>query len=463
MLTKLKRFALRLITFWRLQKRFSKLAQDQILDGENQSIALIDVFDLHPVAVARNLNIINGLLENGVRPVVFQRSWRLSRISSPEASIFWVIYELALTRFLYRKYQNLEISFVARDPELEKSCYLEDLLLDGVMRFEQKARISDVDPEIFAKHAMCAVSIYKSIDEFLSDQSPVVCVSGHKTYYLRGILYRLAGLKGIGLYVGPRFNSLITKRLTPSNYNDCLDFVRAEEDYFPGFGGLSKTEPWLKAIRDSQVKVPFTSPYDGRYPLLAFHCWVDDNFKGKFNIFEGHFSAALEMAEWLSEKNIPFLYKFHPHNGNYGVAGYNAEFEKYTRERAIKCLNVSGLDMSNLAESVSLVVTGNGSIGPEARELGLPFLCYADPPYYVAGEWAYCASKDTFLQKLVEHREALLSATKTNLHKYYNLAYENSADPCFLSKTDAKFFNEKKMQLGIDWGNDILAWYFNVK
>lgn len=461
MLTQFKRFSIRFISLWRLKRKLSNLDSEIVLNSNHQSVALIDVFDLHPVAVARNLNLIGWLQRNRIRPVVFQRTWRLSRISNPRVSLFWVIYELLLTYLLYGKYEKLEVSFLDRDPHLEESPHLKDLLFDGVMRFEQKARIKDVDARVFAEHAICAVSIYKSVDKFLTKQSPCVCVSGHKTYYLRGILYRLSGLKGVGLYVGPRLNNLITKRLTPSNYNDCIDYLRKDTDYFPTFGGHAKTEPWLKSIRDSQQRVDFISPYNGRYPLLAFHCWVDDNFKGNFNIFDGHFAAALEMADWLSRRNIPFFYKFHPHNSSYGVTGYDREFERYVRDNAIRCCEVSGLSLSDLADSVSLVVTGNGNIGPEAGEQGLPFLCYADAPYFVAGQWAYCTSKETFFQRLCEHIDARLSAISSNRHNYYSLPFENSADPNFLSTSDTEFFNYKNIHSGAKWANSVLSWYFH--
>jgi hypothetical protein len=463
MLKALKRFAIRLPKIRRLNNEINSLKYDKFLNTKNQSVGLVDVFDLHPVAISRNLNILKCLDANGVRPVVFQRTWGFSKTSNPKVSVLWLIYEQLLTYFLYRRYENLKVNYLKRDKELESSIHLKDLLLDGIMRYEGIANIDDIEEAIFEKHARCAVSIYKSIQNFFAEQQCSICITGHKTYYLRGILYRLSGLNGKGLYIGPRFNSLITKRLTPSNYNDCYDYIRSETDFFQVEKKELRIEGWLRDIRQSQVNERFISPFKQKIPLLAFHCWVDDNYKGRFNIFGSHFSAAVEMSKWLAKNNIPFLYKLHPHNDNYGVSHYDVRFKELVIKNNIQCLDVSGIQLSALADSISLVVTGNGSIGPESEELEIPFLCYADAPYYVEKEWAYTSRKEVLFEKLKGHQKALSSATLDNQDTYYNLEFENDVDPSFLAAHDADYFDYGKVDSAARWAGSVLNWYFNGK
>ena len=463
MLNNLKRFVLRLPKILRLRNEINSLKYNKCLDINNQSVGLVDVFDLHPVAIFRNLNMLKSLDANGIQPVVFQRTWYLSKISNPNASFLWLIYEQLLTSFLYMKYEKLKISYTKRDKKLESSIFLKDLLLDGVMRFESVADINDIEEAVFEKHAICAVSIYKSVENFFVDRPCSICIVGHKTYYLRGILYRLSGLNGKGVYIGPRFNNLITKRLTPINYNDCLDYIRSESDFLQLEKKEVLIEAWLRDIRLSQTNESFISTFKEKVPLLAFHCWVDDNFKGRYNIFESHFLAAIEMSKYLARNNIPFLFKLHPHNATYGVNQYDVRFKEFIVKSGIKCLDVSGIQLDALFDSVSLVVTGNGNIGPESKELEIPFLCYADPPYFIEKEWAYTSCKEVFFERLKGHQMALASKINDFQHIYYNLEFENAVDTFFLSKNDGDYYDYEKSDYAVRWAESILQWYFNGK
>ena len=423
---------------------------------------IVDVCDCHPVSVLRNGALVNMARDKNYEVTTYYLGFYEQLLiggirSIPRFALDYTVRRIAFKQCAFQTATNLGmigfIRLVARSRfrRPRQALKFKDLYTDGVLRATRKPTLSFVSQFDKNLHHNLSDVICSRAEKLVESAGLVIC--GHRTYYFRGILYRVAALRSKGLYFGPRLNNVVAKRLTPENArmsflrtNNELDFIRLP---------LPRAETpnaWLSSINlNAKIRSRDTKP------LICFQVWTDDNFKGEYNLFDSHFDAACEIVKALSQRSIPFRFKFHPQLSKYGVE----KFSKILLDLNLSLGNfgedVSKVPTRELLPVSSVVVTGNGTVGYEAAESKIPLLCYCDPHYYLAGSWAFPSTKPEFFTRLTNLMSSDAScAIAGRFDKYFVIPGESKGDFSHLASTWDVGVDLGKYDLAPDWAKQII-------
>ena len=424
---------------------------------------VIDVSDFHPIAINRNLSLICNFSNSGYRIKLFKVPFKYQTPATNLKKRLMALHDLLVCKYVYNGYSFIDFkkgsipNYLKKDIDVfEKNN--KDLIDDGILRYTDTASLRETTYRARRKHSRMAFEIFWVLRKHLIKKEVIIVIAGHRTYYLRGLLYRISGLLNKGYYLGPRLKNVYLKKLNRRNTKDCIGFIRNHTDFF----GIStqKLDPWITTLRNNYKKTP-NRIFETKDVLLAFHVWNDDNFKGNFNLFRSHLHAAYHIVRFLTKKSFKIYYKFHPHSLTKCFEGVNEQLINWISKQSADHENVTQYHNSLLFPHVDLIVTGCGSIACEAANLGKPFLCYADAPYTVNGCWGYPQSKTSFFNKLTSKcyntSETTTSSVRTNTFEF-----EKEVDFGHLSKNKTNNILDFKKIKNCRKINDMVSWIIDT-
>jgi hypothetical protein len=349
---------------------------------------LIDFADLHFFSLVRLLGIAMERRNKGYKVIailpgissrIFIQGWR----SSPIILLDYIFFQILCWKL------NMPIIWLSairslKEQKLRADDADYDLFEDGVLRAESAINLESVRKYRLAMHERYFYSYRETVKKLCYDEAISVIICGHRTYYYRGLLYRYSGITNKGCYVGRRAAEFVVKKIHPLNYkNCCIDYgsvdniLPLDSSYLKGLqGGIM---PWISNIKSNQEHFDKAKlSLDKGINLLVCNVWVDDNFKGEFNLFDNHFDAALKIIDWHVRHNIKLAIKLHPHNKEYKVEyGDKLILDKIRLNKSV-LMDVSKYTFESLMPYTDVIISGGGSCVLEAAKQGKSTLCYCD-------------------------------------------------------------------------------------
>ena len=371
------------------------------LNKKENNYIIYDLCDTHPLYLSRVLSAIRSEEKNiyfftySFDFRVFIQGYRTIPHAFIE-SIFFLLLRIKGFKVIYTeksKKFNSKSSLLNHLYSQNK-----DLIIDGILRSEKQTSIRKVSYYRLNKHLRYYVGISNILDEKLNHKNFSFSISGHKTYYFRGLLYRKSALLDKGYYIGPRENKFIIKKLTPANFNDCC---MNKSDLMISNANTNTTlnqEKWITDINKNNIKI--TNSESSKF-IFYSHVFADDNFKGSYNLFGTHFNAVVEIISFFERNKIPLILKFHPHNKSYGLL----EIEKFI-SKIIDTTQFVSLYNKNIINSNDFVITGHGNIIFESFINNTKVLNYSDHPFkYLTSDLV--TSKADFFKRILNRKHIL--------------------------------------------------------